>query len=130
MENNKSKTTEYTDSLLSIAWKHFQKNTVEEIFDPNLLMHLYPNTNYQKDVKKVVQVGLLCTQEAPSLRPSMSVVLRMLVKDEPLPVPSNPPFIDEKTMELNDITKKLWYYNYRDDSSSIATISHSHFFPR
>ncbi|KAI3516192.1 hypothetical protein L1887_15103 [Cichorium endivia] len=130
MENNKSKTTEYTDSLVSIAWKHFQKNKVEEIFDPNLLMHLYPNTNYQKDVKKVVQVGLLCTQEAPSLRPSMSVVLRMLVKDEPLPVPSNPPFIDEKTMELNDITKKLWYYNYGDDSSSIATVSHSHFFPR
>ncbi|KAI3779436.1 hypothetical protein L2E82_09155 [Cichorium intybus] len=130
MENNKSKTTEYTDSLVSIAWKHFQKNTVEEIFDPNLLMHLYPNANYQKDVKKVVQVGFICTQEAPSLRPSMSVVLRMLVKDEPLPVPSNPPFIDEKTMELNDITKKLRYYNYRDDSSSIATVSHSHFFPR
>ncbi|KAI3779424.1 hypothetical protein L2E82_09142 [Cichorium intybus] len=130
MENNRSKTTEYTDSLLSIAWKHFQENTVEKIFDPNLFMHLYPNTNYQKEAKKVVRVGLLCTQEASSLRPCMSAILRMLAKDEHLPVPSKPPFIDEKTMEFNDITEKLRYYNNRDDSSSIATVSHSHFFPR
>ncbi|KAI3724105.1 hypothetical protein L2E82_35871 [Cichorium intybus] len=130
MGNNRRKTIEYTDTLLSIAWKHFQENTVEEIFDPNLMMHLYPNTNYQKEVKKVVQVGLLCIQEAPSLRPSMSAVLRMLAKDEPLPVPSNPPFIDGKTMELNKNTRMIRYYNYRGDSSSIATVSHSHFFPR
>ncbi|KAI3779429.1 hypothetical protein L2E82_09147 [Cichorium intybus] len=130
MENNRSKSTEYTDSLVSIAWKHFQESTVEEIFDPNLLMHLYPNTNYQKEAKKVVQVGLLCTQEAPSLRPCMSTILRMLAKDEPLPVPSKPPFINEKTMEFNNITEKLRYYNYGDDSSSIATVSNSHFFPR
>ncbi|CAI9300076.1 unnamed protein product [Lactuca saligna] len=131
MENNKSKTTEYTDSLVSIAWKHFQEDTVEEIFDPNLMMHLYPNTNYHKEAKKVVQVGLLCTQEAPSLRPTMSMLLKMLAKDdEPLPLPSNPPFIDEKTMELNDISEKLQNYSYTDSSSSIATVSQSHFYPR
>ncbi|KAI3516191.1 hypothetical protein L1887_15102 [Cichorium endivia] len=106
LENNRSKTTEDSDSLLSIAWKHFQENTVEEIFDPNLMMHLHPNINYQKEAKKVVQIGLLCTQEAPPLRPYMSTVLRMLAKDESLPLPSNPPFIDEKTMELNEITEK------------------------
>ncbi|CAH1433953.1 unnamed protein product [Lactuca virosa] len=131
MENNKSKTTEYTDSLVSIAWKHFQEGTVEEIFDPNLMIHLYPNTNYHKEAKKVVQVGLLCTQEAPSLRPTMSMLLKMLAKDdEPLPLPSNPPFIDEKTMELNDISEKLQHYSYTDSSSSIATVSQSHFYPR
>ncbi|XP_023745687.1 cysteine-rich receptor-like protein kinase 2 [Lactuca sativa] len=131
MENNKSKTTEYTDSLVSIAWKHFQEGTVDEIFDPNLMMHLYPNTNYHKEAKKVVQVGLLCTQEAPSLRPTMSMLLKMLAKDdEPLPLPSNPPFIDEKTMELNDISEKLQNYSYTDSSSSVATVSQSHFYPR
>ncbi|KAI7742622.1 hypothetical protein M8C21_029580 [Ambrosia artemisiifolia] len=131
MENNKSKTTEYTDSLVAIAWNHFQQNKVEEIFDPNLMMHIYPNINYQKEAIKVVQVGLLCTQEAPALRPSMSSVLKMLAKDdEPLPLPANPPFIDEKTMELNDITQKSNHYCYSDDSSSIATVDNSHFFPR
>ncbi|KAK1415744.1 hypothetical protein QVD17_31529 [Tagetes erecta] len=108
MENNRSKTTEYTDSLPSIAWEHFKQRTVEKIFDPNLMMHNYPNINFQKDAVKVVHIGLLCTQEAPSLRPSMSAALKMLAKDdEPLPEPSNPPFTDEKTMELNDITQKL-----------------------
>ncbi|PWA90053.1 gnk2-like domain-containing protein [Artemisia annua] len=114
-----------------MAWMHFQQNKVDEIFDPNLMMHCYPNSNYQKDATKVVQVGLLCTQEDPSLRPSMSTVLEMLAKDnEPLPAPSNPPFMDENTMELNDIAQKLHHYFNRDDSGSVATVSQSHIFPR
>ncbi|KAK9063460.1 hypothetical protein SSX86_017330 [Deinandra increscens subsp. villosa] len=131
MENNRSKTTEYTDSLVAIAWYHFQQHKVEEIFDPNLMMHIYPNIKYQKEAVKVVQVGLLCTQEAPSLRPSMSTVLKMLAKDdEPLPAPSNPPFIDDKTMELNHITQRSCDYFNSDDSGSVATVDNSHFFPR
>ncbi|XP_024991238.1 cysteine-rich receptor-like protein kinase 2 [Cynara cardunculus var. scolymus] len=131
MENNRSKMVEYTDSLVSIAWNHFQQDRVEEIFDPNLMMQVYPNSNFQKEAIKVVQVGLLCTQEVPSLRPTMSMVLKMLAKDdEPLPSPSNPPFIDEKTMELNGFIEKLRYYHSGDDSSSVATVSRSHFFPR
>ncbi|KAK9063458.1 hypothetical protein SSX86_017328 [Deinandra increscens subsp. villosa] len=131
MENNRSKTTEYTDSLPSTAWKHFKQGTVEEIFDPNLMMHTYPNNDFQKDAIKVVHVGLLCTQEAQSLRPSMSRALKMLAKDdEPLPAPSNPPFVDEKTMELNNITHRLLNNGDDDDSSSVATVSHSHFYPR
>nr|GEW72464.1 cysteine-rich receptor-like protein kinase 2 [Tanacetum cinerariifolium] len=131
MENNKSKTLEYTDSLVAIAWRHFQQNKVEEIFDPNLMMQFYPNSNNLKDATKVVQVGLLCTQEDPSLRPSMSTILKMLAKDnEPLPAPSNPPFMDEDTMELNDIEQKLHHYFNRDDSGSVATVSQSRIFPR
>ncbi|KAK1419994.1 hypothetical protein QVD17_29485 [Tagetes erecta] len=131
IENNKSKNTEYTDSLVAIAWNHFQQNKAEEIFDPNLMMHLYTHTNYQKEAIKAIQVGLLCTQEDPSLRPSMSTVLKMLAKDnEPLPAPSNPPFMDENAMELNEITHKLHQYFNSDNSCSIATVDHSQFFPR
>ncbi|MFS7958812.1 putative protein kinase RLK-Pelle-DLSV family [Helianthus anomalus] len=132
IENNGGKSAEYTESIVSTAWKHFKQGRVEEIFDPNLMMHSYPNVNFRKDAIKVMHVGLLCTQEAPSLRPSMPAVLKMLAKtDEPLPVPSKPPFIDENTMELNNIRKKL--LNYRDgddDCSSVATVSHSNFYPR
>ncbi|XP_021998031.1 cysteine-rich receptor-like protein kinase 2 [Helianthus annuus] len=128
IENNKSKNTEYTDSLVAIAWNHFQQNKCEEIFDPNLMMR---NNNNQKEAIKAIQVGLLCTQEDPSLRPSMSTVLKMLAKDdEPLPPPSNPPFMDEDAMELNMITHKLYQYFNTDDSCSIATVENSHFFPR
>lgn len=54
--------------------------------------------NYiEKDVKRVVQVGLLCTQESPDLRPNMTMVIGMLKqdRDSELPLPTQPPFIDE-----------------------------------
>ncbi|KAI7743240.1 hypothetical protein M8C21_003588 [Ambrosia artemisiifolia] len=131
MENNKNKTTEYYESLPSTAWKHFKQDTVVEMFDPNLMMHSYPNIDFQKYAIKVVHVGLLCTQEAPSLRPSMSATLKMLAKDDvPLPAPSSPPFIDEKTMELNNIRQRLENHYDGDDCSSVASVSHSDFYPR
>lgn len=113
------------------AWKHFQQGTVEEILDPNLLLQNYHNSNVKKEVLRVVHIGLLCTQEAPSLRPSMSKALQMLAKkDETLPPPTNPPFIDEKTMELNDTSEDPFYPQNGASSASIANISHSSFYPR
>ncbi|THF98886.1 cysteine-rich receptor-like protein kinase 2 [Camellia sinensis] len=131
-QNNRSKTTEYSDSLITIAWEHFQQGAVEELFDPNLMLHNYNhNSNIKNEVLRVVHIGLLCTQEAPSLRPSMSTSLRMLAnKDENLPPPTNPPFIDEKTMELNDTRENQTYPLNVDNSASIANLSHSSFHPR
>ncbi|KAI3733486.1 hypothetical protein L6452_12929 [Arctium lappa] len=129
IQNNRSKNAEYSDSLASIAWKHFQEGTVEEILDPNLMFHTCPNRNFKKEAVKVVHVGLLCTQEAPSLRPSISMALKMLVKDdEPLPSPSNPPFIDD--YKINELDEKLPLYHDDDDLGSVATVSHSYFYPR
>ncbi|KAG8383204.1 hypothetical protein BUALT_Bualt05G0160200 [Buddleja alternifolia] len=108
-ENNTSKTIEYEDSLVATAWMHFQQRTVEELFDPNLMLHKYHNNNVKNEILRVVHVGLLCTQENPSLRPSMSKVLEMLVKKEQLPEPTRPPFMDEFTTELNDTSENpLW----------------------
>ncbi|KAL7241054.1 hypothetical protein ACSBR2_006639 [Camellia fascicularis] len=131
-QNNRSKTAEYSDSLITIAWEHFQQGAVEELFDPNLMLHNYNhNSNIKNEVLRVVHIGLLCTQEAPSLRPSMSTALRMLAnKDENLPPPTNPPFIDEKTMELNDTRENQTYPLNVDNSASIANLSHSSFHPR
>ncbi|GJT10051.1 cysteine-rich receptor-like protein kinase 2 [Tanacetum coccineum] len=131
MENNRNKNVEYTDGLVSTVWKHFKQGTLEKIFDPNLMMHIYPNISYHKEALRVVQVRLICIQEAPSLRPIMSTVLKMLAEnDEPLPAPTTPPFIDEN-MELNHITPRLPHLPKcdGDDSSSIATASHSDFYP-
>ncbi|KAL2510415.1 Cysteine-rich receptor-like protein kinase 2 [Forsythia ovata] len=84
------------------VWKHFQQLTVDELFDPNLMLHNYCNIDVKKEILRVVHVGLLCTQEIPSLRPSMSKAIEMLVmKEEHLPTPTNPPYIYE-TIELND----------------------------
>lgn len=130
-QNNKSKSSEFSDSLVTIAWKRFQQGSIEEILDPNLMLHEYHRSDARAEVLRVVHIGLLCIQEAASLRPSMSKALQMLAKkDEILPPPSNPPFIDEKTMELNDTSEDAFYPQNGTSSASIANISHSSFYPR
>ncbi|CAK9166045.1 unnamed protein product [Ilex paraguariensis] len=130
-QNNRSKTSEYSDSLVIVAWKHFQQGRAEELFDPNLMLHNYPNSNMKYEVLRVLHVGLLCTQEVPSLRPSMSKALQMLAKkDEHLPSPTNPPFVDEQTMALNDTSKNPSHPLNVLNSDSIASVSHSSFYPR
>lgn len=105
---------------------------MEELFDPNLMLQNYPDNNIENEVGRVVHIALLCTQEVPSLRPAMSKVLQMLSnKDEELPPPTNPPFMDEKTMELNnDGFEDPSYPLNPKTSDSIATISNSSFHPR
>ncbi|XP_016501704.1 cysteine-rich receptor-like protein kinase 2 [Nicotiana tabacum] len=131
-QNNRSKNAEYTDSLVSIAWEHFQRGRTEELFDPNLMLHNYHTINVKNEVLRVLHVGLLCTQEIAMLRPYMSKALQMLVKkEEELPPPTNPPFIDEKTMELHDPWEKYSSDPLREgDSASVATLSNSGFYPR
>nr|GMD97908.1 cysteine-rich receptor-like protein kinase 2 isoform X1 [Ipomoea batatas] len=113
------------ESLL--AWMHFQEGTIEELFDTNLMLHNYHDINVKIEVFRVVHIGLLCIQEEPFHRPSMSEVLQMLVKkEEELPHPSNPPFIDEKTMEFNSYWNSPMYNHEEGEFASNATMSRNH----
>ncbi|KAK4736613.1 hypothetical protein R3W88_000310 [Solanum pinnatisectum] len=128
-QNNKRKDAKYTVSLVSDVWEHFQRGIVEELFDSNLMLHNYHTINVKNEVARVLHVGLLCTQEIPTLRPSMSKALQMFVKkDEELPPPTKPPFVDEKTMELHDPWEM--YSLKQGDSATTAHLSHSSFYPR
>ncbi|KAL9328035.1 hypothetical protein ACSQ67_003038 [Phaseolus vulgaris] len=128
-QNNRSKVSEYSDSLVTVAWKHFQAGTAEQLFDPNLVLQEDHNSEVKDEILRVVHIGLLCTQEVPSLRPIMSKTLQMLTKkEENLIAPSNPPFLDENTMELHDTSGDPFYPLNAADS--IATMSRSSFYPR
>ncbi|KAJ9169523.1 hypothetical protein P3X46_017708 [Hevea brasiliensis] len=129
-QNNRSKTSEYTDSLVTLTWKKFQAGTVEELYDPNLMLHNHHNSNVKNDVLRVVHLGLLCTQEIPSLRPTIAKALQMLTTEEQLPAPTNPPFTDERTMEFNDTCEDPWYPLNAGLSASIATVTLSSFHSR
>ncbi|KAK7317636.1 hypothetical protein RJT34_02040 [Clitoria ternatea] len=128
-QNNRSIASEYSDSLVIVTWKHFQSGTTEQLIDPHLLLDENHRSNVKNEILRVVHIGLLCTQEIPSLRPTMSKALHMLTKkEEHLATPSNPPFTDESTMELHDKNDDpLYPFNATD---SLATISHSSFYPR
>ncbi|CAN0893134.1 Cysteine-rich receptor-like protein kinase 2 [Linum grandiflorum] len=129
-QNNRSKSSEYTDSLVTSMWRQFQDGSVEELFDPNLILHNHHNSNVKDDVLRVVHVALLCTQESPSIRPSMSNVLQMLTTEELLPPPTNPPFIDERTMELGDACEDPSFPLNIGLLESVATVDNSDFHPR
>ncbi|XP_065636770.1 cysteine-rich receptor-like protein kinase 2 isoform X3 [Quercus suber] len=134
-QNNRTKTIEYSseclDNLITITWKHFRSGTVEQLYDPNLLLHNHPNGNVKNEILRVVHIGLLCTQKIQSLRPTMSKALQMLTKkDDHLPAPTKPPFIDESMMKLTEKCEDPSYPLKAGDSASIATISNSSFCPR
>ncbi|CAI9265583.1 unnamed protein product [Lactuca saligna] len=85
--NRGTQTSDDTHSLLTITWRHFQQGTVDELFDPNLLLKDDTSSSMKKEIRSVIQIGLLCTQEVPSLRPTMSMTLQMLSKNI-VPLPS------------------------------------------
>ncbi|XP_042047343.1 cysteine-rich receptor-like protein kinase 2 [Salvia splendens] len=120
-QNNRSKHTDYSDSLINIAWKHFQERRVEELFDINLML----SSSRKDEAVRVVHIGLLCTQEISSLRPTMSRVMQMLVSEAELAAPTSPPFLDDTTMELSEIPS-----HYGNGAASVANISHSILYPR
>ncbi|XP_047319179.1 cysteine-rich receptor-like protein kinase 46 [Impatiens glandulifera] len=81
-------------TLVTSAWKHFQENRVVEMIDKS--MEIVEESPEKEEVVRVVQMGLLCTQESPSQRPSMTNVVQMLRQREmELPTPSRPPFLEE-----------------------------------
>jgi hypothetical protein len=93
--------------------------------------HDHQDSNVPNEVFRVMHIGLLCTQEIQSLRPTMSKALQMLTKkEEHLPAPTNPPFMDEGTMELNDTCEGPLYPFKAGISDSIATVADSSFYPR
>ncbi|XP_023002757.1 cysteine-rich receptor-like protein kinase 2 [Cucurbita maxima] len=120
------------ESLVTAMWRHFQAGTVERLFDSNLNLRNHYNKKVKDEVLRVVHIGLLCIQEVPSLRPTMSKVLRMLTmeEEEHLPPPTKPPFMDEMTMELDGSCKDSQYCSITEGSYSTATVSHSSFHPR
>ncbi|XP_031100248.1 cysteine-rich receptor-like protein kinase 2 isoform X2 [Ipomoea triloba] len=124
-QNNKCTTPEYSGSLVNIVWVHFQQGAVEELFDPNLMLHNCGNS-VRSEASRAVHVGLLCTQEIPSRRPYMSKALEMLMKkEEHLPTPSKPAFTYEKSIELCEAAGLR-----EGDAATNATISQSSFYPR
>ncbi|KAL9236525.1 hypothetical protein vseg_011183 [Gypsophila vaccaria] len=59
--------------LLERIWEHYQQGELAEMIDDSL------NGDYDtEEACKFLKIGLLCTQDAPKLRPAMSAVVKML----------------------------------------------------
>lgn len=80
--------SEEGESLLTFAWKLWSDGQGLELMDPML-----EKSGVATEVLRCIHIGLLCVQEDPADRPTMSSVLHMLASDTiALPIPKQPAF--------------------------------------
>ncbi|XP_027931029.1 cysteine-rich receptor-like protein kinase 2 [Vigna unguiculata] len=88
--------------LLRRAWNLYEKGMQLELVEKNLS----PNSYDREEVKKVIDIALLCTQPSAGMRPAMSEVVVLLSSSEFLEHmrPSMPIFIDSNGRPPRDIS--------------------------
>uniref|UniRef100_A0ACD5TXG9 Uncharacterized protein n=1 Tax=Avena sativa TaxID=4498 RepID=A0ACD5TXG9_AVESA len=102
--NNGSCNSEQYIYLVNLVWEYWARGNAIELIDPSLGDHPCPIDQ----VLKCIQIGLLCVQNRPEDRPTMSSVNVMLSSHTvPLPSVSMPAFCD--------------ILNERSDDSKVAS---------
>ncbi|XP_019087870.1 PREDICTED: cysteine-rich receptor-like protein kinase 11 isoform X2 [Camelina sativa] len=78
--------TDEAHDLVSYAWRLWSNGTPSELVDPAIADSFQRN-----EVVRCVHIGLLCVQEDPSERPTLSSIVMMLTSNTmTLPVPRQP----------------------------------------
>ncbi|GLT75495.1 hypothetical protein SLA2020_472160 [Shorea laevis] len=105
-------------SLLTYAWKLWNEGKALELVDPNIVIDCPLH-----EVLRRVQIALLCVQDDPALRPTMSAVVLMLgSKSVNLPQPSAPPFSATRfTAQSDDSSTSGRRTGTSDQSSTFST---------
>ncbi|KAI8527042.1 hypothetical protein RHMOL_Rhmol12G0045800 [Rhododendron molle] len=75
-------------SILQMAWNLYRLGTPCEAVDPSL-----QGKFEEQEARKLLQIGLLCVQASAELRPSMSMVVKMMKGNYEIPQPTQPPFL-------------------------------------
>ncbi|XP_010445177.2 PREDICTED: cysteine-rich receptor-like protein kinase 21 [Camelina sativa] len=90
-------------NLVTHVWRLRNNASLLELVDPAI------GENYDKDeVIRCIHIGLLCVQENPGDRPSMSTIFRMLTNASiTLPVPQPPGFFFRERTEPNPLVERL-----------------------
>nr|XP_016465025.1 PREDICTED: G-type lectin S-receptor-like serine/threonine-protein kinase At4g27290 isoform X1 [Nicotiana tabacum] len=81
-------------NLLGHAWLLHKEGRQLELVDSNLV-----DSCYVSEVLRSIHVGLLCVQQNPEDRPSMSTVIMMLSNEGILPPPKHPGFFTERNVK-------------------------------
>lgn len=104
-----------TQYLLEWAWRCYEDETLMDLVDKDLDANEYE----PHEVKKVLEIALICTQSSVSLRPTMSeVVVMLLSRDSQKLRPTKPTFIDAFSRVRGDTSTST-----AGSSTSNATMS-------
>lgn len=78
------------------VWNLYGTSRLHEAVDPVL------EGNHQvKEASQLLQIGLLCAQASAELRPSMSIIVKMLTGNHEILQPTQPPFISSTSAEIS-----------------------------
>ncbi|XP_060670412.1 probable LRR receptor-like serine/threonine-protein kinase At1g56130 isoform X1 [Ziziphus jujuba] len=108
--------------LLEWAWNLYEKNREDKLVDSALL------TFNKEEVKRVIRVALWCTQTSPSLRPSMSRVVAILLGDAEVSTEiTRPGYLtdwkfDDMSSLMTDSTNKGTNTSYYNSSASTSMV--------
>ncbi|TVU32333.1 hypothetical protein EJB05_24058, partial [Eragrostis curvula] len=93
-------------TFLPNAWESWNQHKINELLDPAVAQ---PGPELLLELKRYVQVGLLCVQQLPDDRPAMSDVVTMLNNTSPIHRPKKPVFdsrIGSPLREAGDHSRK------------------------
>ncbi|KAM0845532.1 hypothetical protein ACQ4PT_056309 [Festuca glaucescens] len=122
-KNSSFADSEQSIDLLSLVWEHWSTGTVEELADPSLGLG---SRSPGGQMLKPVNIGLLCVQDSPADRPTMSTVNVMLSSSTvSLQAPSRPTFCVGEMEDFSDMYSEAPYLRgpqsqYAGDSKPTA----------
>jgi len=120
-KSNDTRLEPETQYLLEWAWKLYESDNLMALLDESL----DPEEYRPDEVKRIMEIALLCTQSAVAARPMMSeVVVLLLTRDDPEVQPTRPIFIDATSRVRGETSSSS------SSSASKATISVSQFSAR
>ncbi|EXC22145.1 Cysteine-rich receptor-like protein kinase 25 [Morus notabilis] len=121
LSGRKNTSFQITDSAISLvahAWQLWNEGIALDLVDPCLRSDCHPN-----EVLRYIQIGLLCVQEDPLLRPIMSsIVLMLKTESQSLSQPERPAFITGRYTSHHEIIAV--------NSCTVNEMSVSDFLPR
>ncbi|CAJ1977279.1 unnamed protein product [Sphenostylis stenocarpa] len=116
------------EGLMTHVWRHWKNETAMSILDPNM-----KENDYESEVIRCIEIGLLCVQENPNVRPSMAAVVSYLNNHSlELPSPQEPAFFLHG-MDKKVVTQEGSSSSISANSSmpfSVNEMSASNFYPR
>ncbi|CAO1942022.1 unnamed protein product [Urochloa humidicola] len=112
---------EHQHTLIQDAWKLWNEDRAAEFIDASLA------GSYSRDEAwRCFHVGLLCVQENPDLRPTMSNVVLMLISDQTqMPAPAQPPLFArfKKVSAVSDFSLAMKTETTKTQSVNEVSIS-------
>ncbi|KAK1365745.1 Cysteine-rich receptor-like protein kinase 3 [Heracleum sosnowskyi] len=100
-------------SIIQTAWNLYQTGRSCETVDPSL------EGNFQEqEASRLLQIGLLCAQASAELRPSMSSVVKMIVGEQEVPQPAQPPFLNSTSSRSTSFNQLQPTHHSRPPSNS------------